>query len=70
MQAGHSAEEIAKSYLPHISPAAIYEAIAYYYEHQTEIEEELAANSEDAVRMQLQQLLLPTDYARLTGQNK
>jgi uncharacterized protein (DUF433 family) len=67
LQAGHSAEEIAKTCLPHISPAAIYEAIAYYYEHQTEIDEELAANSEEAVRNQLRQLLTPTDYARLTG---
>lgn len=69
LKAGHSAEEIAKTCLPQVSPAAIYEAIAYYYEHQGEIEAELTANSEDAVRQQLRQSLSAADYARLTGQS-
>lgn len=68
LQAGHAAEEIVQTGLPHLSPASIYEAIAYYYEHQAEIDAEIAANSEDAVRTQLQQMLSAADYARLTGQ--
>jgi len=34
LMAGHSAEEIAKEDLPHLPAAAIYEAIAYYYDHK------------------------------------
>jgi uncharacterized protein (DUF433 family) len=69
LQAGHSAEEITETCLPQVAPAAIYEAIAYYYEHQAEIGAELTANSENVVRQQLQQLLSAADYAQLTGQS-
>ena len=47
--------------------AAIHEAIAYYCDHQAEIDVELAANSEAAVQQQLRQLLSPEQYAQLTG---
>lgn len=67
LKAGHSAEEIMSTDLPHLSPAAIYEAIAYYYDHQAEIEAELAANTPEAVGTQLQKLLSPRDYAIVTG---
>ncbi len=69
LRAGHTAEEIIKTALPHIPPAAIYEAIAYYYDHQEEIEAELAANSQDAIQAQLRELLSPAQYARLTRQS-
>lgn len=69
LKAGHSAEEIINTGLPHLSPAAIYEAIAYYYDHQAEIEAELAANTPEAVGIQLQKLLSPTDYAIVTGRS-
>jgi len=29
-------------YYPHLSPAAVYDAISYYHDHQAEIEEEIA----------------------------
>jgi uncharacterized protein (DUF433 family) len=69
LKAGHSAEEIINTGLPHLSPAAIYEAIAYYYDHQAEIEAELAANTPEAAGIQLQKLLSPTDYAIVTGRS-
>ena len=65
--AGHSVEEVVKEDLPHLPAAAIYEAIAYYYDHKQEIEEELESNSKEAVQDQLRGLLTKEEYARLTG---
>jgi uncharacterized protein (DUF433 family) len=68
LKAGQTAEEIIQTGLPHIPPAAIYEAIAYYYDHQMEIEAELTANAQEAVLSQLSKKLSAEQYARLTGQ--
>lgn len=68
LQAGHTVEEIIHEGLPHLPPAAIYEAIAYYYDHQVEIEAELDANDPEVIREKLQQQLSPEQYAQLTGQ--
>ncbi len=69
LKAGYTVEEIIQETLPHIPRAAIYEAIAYFYDHETEINEELSANSEEAVHIQLRKQLSPAQYARLTGQS-
>lgn len=37
LKAGYTAEEIIQSGLPHLPPAAIYEAIAYSYDHAVDI---------------------------------
>ncbi len=42
-KAGDSFEEIEQAY-PHLKPAAIYDAISYYLDHQQEIEAEIAEN--------------------------
>ena len=68
LKAGFTAEEITQTGLPHVPPAAIYEAISYYYDHQAEIEIELAANTQEAVLSQLREKLSPDQYALLTGQ--
>lgn len=68
LKAGHSAEEIIRSDLPHVPPAAIFEAIAYFYDHTSEIERELAANTADVVQQQLKSLLSPYQLQQLTGQ--
>jgi uncharacterized protein (DUF433 family) len=68
LKANRTAEEIIRTELPHIAPAAIYEAIAYYYDHQAEIEAELTANDTDAVQAQLHEMLSNEQYAQLTGQ--
>jgi uncharacterized protein (DUF433 family) len=68
LQAGHTAGEIVDEGLPHLPPAAIYEAIAYYYNHQDEIEAELEANKAETINAQLRQQLSPEQYAQLTGQ--
>jgi uncharacterized protein (DUF433 family) len=68
LKAGSTVEEIAQTSLPHVPPAAIHEAIAYYYDHQAEIEAELAANTQEAVLSQLREKLSAEQYALLTGQ--
>jgi len=39
---GWSAEEIVRQY-PHLSPAEVYAALGYYFDHQEEIDAELSA---------------------------
>ena len=45
---GDSVEDILIAY-PHLKPAAVYDAISYYLDHQTEIEQQIAANRLEAV---------------------
>ncbi len=47
-KAGDSVEEILQSY-PHLPAAAVYDAISYYLDHQSEIEQEIANNRLEAV---------------------
>lgn len=68
LKAGYTAEEITKTGLPHIPPAAIYEAIAYYYNHQAEIDAELDANTQEAILPYLRDKLSEEQFAQLTGQ--
>ena len=65
---GFSVEEIVSEALPDVPPAAIYEALAYYYEHQAEIEADWAANEQEAVLADLNQRLSPEQLARFRGQ--
>ena len=44
---GFSAEEIADLY-PHLTPAQVYTALAYYHANRTEIEEDLAVEKIEA----------------------
>lgn len=67
LKAGLSAEEIASEALPDVPPAAIYEAVAYFYDHRSEIEAEWAANTHEAALSDLRQRLSPEQFARLTG---
>ena len=66
-RAGHTVEEIISEGLPHLPAAAIYEAIAYYFDHATEIDEEIAENKQDIVYNQLREKLSADQVARLTG---
>lgn len=66
LQGGHTVEEIIQTGLPHIPPAAIYEAIAYYYDHQQEINAELVANDAQMLQKELQSRLTPEQYVTLT----
>ena len=68
LDGGFSVEEIVSEALPDVPPAAIYEALAYYYEHQAEIEADWAANEQEAVVADLSQRLSPEQLARFRGQ--
>jgi uncharacterized protein (DUF433 family) len=68
LQAGHSAETIIQEGLPQLPPAAVYEAIAYYYDHPQEIEAELVAQSKEATEATLRQILSAKQVAALLGQ--
>lgn len=59
LDGGFSVEEIVSEALPDVPPAAIYKALAYYYEHQAEIEADWAANEQEAVLADLEQRLDP-----------
>jgi uncharacterized protein (DUF433 family) len=48
-KAGDSVEEILQAH-PHLNPAAVYDAISYYLDHQQEIEEEIAENRLETLR--------------------
>jgi uncharacterized protein (DUF433 family) len=37
---------------PHLGLAQVYDALSYYYDHQTEVDRDLLENTEDAVRSQ------------------
>lgn len=47
-KAGDLVEEIVQSY-PHLSAAAVYDAISYYLDHQAEIEQEMIENRLEAL---------------------
>lgn len=47
---GWSAEEIIRQY-PHLSPAEVHAALAYYFDHREEIDGELAAELADLDRL-------------------
>jgi uncharacterized protein (DUF433 family) len=47
-RAGDSVEDILDSY-PHLQPAAVHDAISFFLDHHTEIEQEFAAHRIDAV---------------------
>jgi len=49
LQLGYVPEELIERF-PHVTLAQIYDALAYYYDNRLEIEADMAANREDAVR--------------------
>jgi uncharacterized protein (DUF433 family) len=46
---GEVPEEIAEK-LPHLTLAQIYDALSYYYDHREEIDRDIEANTEEAVK--------------------
>ena len=43
---GMTVEEILEG-LPHLKPAEVYDALAYYFDHQEEIERDIEEDSEE-----------------------
>ena len=57
---GYAAEEIMREY-PHLPPAGIYAALAYYHANQSEIEAEIATEEAEGDRLEAQFLKLKAD---------
>jgi len=53
---GESPESIVRSVLPHLTLAQVYDALSYYYDHQDEIEAELAENTAAVSHARLREL--------------
>jgi uncharacterized protein (DUF433 family) len=47
LRAGDTPQDILASY-PHLTPAAVYDAISFYYDHQAEIDHFIAENTLEA----------------------
>lgn len=45
IQIGETPESLAQNVLPHLTLAQVHDALSYYYDHQAEIDTELAENS-------------------------
>jgi hypothetical protein len=56
---GWSAEELCRQY-PHLMPAEAHSAMAYYYDHQSEIDDEIRSELTEAERDRVAQPLSPT----------
>ncbi|MBI3362086.1 MAG: DUF433 domain-containing protein [Chloroflexi bacterium] len=69
-RAGQTPETLAKDIMPHVSLAAIHDALSYYYEHKDEIDREMAQNTEEWSRNYLRERLGEEGYKRITGQIK
>ena len=67
VQAGYSPQEIAGELLPHLTPAQVYDAASFYYDHQETVDAEMAEHTTDAWRERLRQRMGDDALARLTG---
>jgi uncharacterized protein (DUF433 family) len=66
-QAGYTPQEIATNILPHLTLAQIYDALSYYEDHRTMIDEALQTNTSEAWRERLRQRLGGPAAAQLLG---
>ena len=67
---GETPESLSSDIMPHVSLAAIYDALSYYHEHKDEIDQERAENTVEASQKYLRERLGEEGYLRLTGQKK
>jgi len=67
---GETPESLVKNILPHLTLAQVYDALSYYHDHQAEIEQELAENTEEHTRAYLRERLGEEGYLHVTGQAK
>lgn len=66
---GYDPETIADELLSYITPAQVHDALSYYYDHQEEIDRELAEDSEAFWLEKLKGMMRSEgDFAKITGQ--
>ncbi|MGD8625141.1 MAG: DUF433 domain-containing protein [Anaerolineae bacterium] len=66
-QADYSPTEIAEDILPHLTLAQIYDALSFYQDHRSMIDEALQTNTMEAWRERLRQRLGAEAMAQLLG---
>ena len=67
VQMGHDAQTIATEILPHLTPAQVHSALAYYFEHQEAMEAEMAADAPEVWQARLKELVGEEAYQALVG---
>jgi uncharacterized protein (DUF433 family) len=67
VQMGYDAQTIATEILPHLTPAQVHSALAYYFEHQEAMEAEMAADTTDVWQARLKELVGEEAYQTLVG---
>lgn len=64
---GETAQTIVDEILPHLTRAQVQDAIQYYYDHRTEIDQERRENTEIAAQQYLKKSLGDDKYHQITG---
>lgn len=67
VQMGYDAQTIAAEILPHLTPAQVHSALAYYFEHQEAVEAEMAADTAEIWQARLKELVGEEAYQTLVG---
>ncbi len=70
LRMGETPDSLVRNILPHLTLAQIHDALSYYYDHRSEIEQALTENTETRGQAYLQQRLGERNYLRLTGSDK
>lgn len=56
-QMGYDAQAIATEILPHLTPAQVHSALAYYFEHQEAVDAEMVADTDQVWQARLKELV-------------
>jgi uncharacterized protein (DUF433 family) len=65
VQMGYDVQTIATEILPHLTPAQVHSALAYYFEHQEAVEAEMAADTTEVWQARLRELVGEEAYQTL-----
>jgi uncharacterized protein (DUF433 family) len=66
---GLAPELFAEEVHPTLTPAHVYDALSYYYDHHDELDREMTESTEEKIRLRLrEQMRSSEDYAQITGQ--
>lgn len=70
LRLGETPQSLVENILPHLTLAQVYDALSYYYDHQEEIDQEIAENTAERGQHYLREHLGEEGYLRVTGQAK
>lgn len=67
LRIGETPESLIEHILPHLTLAQVYDALSYYNDHQSEIDQEIGLNTEERARQVLHDALGEAGYRHVTG---